>query len=110
MQQTDVQDEIYELNLTYLLLSQRMLAEDRVTAMFRLKIDEETADLLQSLSSRQLARLARCNQVLFGLHFDNADQLIRATSNKHEAGLAQAHAALFLAAAPGARPAMQGHR
>jgi len=103
MQQTAVQDEIQELNLTYLLLSQRMLAEDRVTAMFRLKIDDETADLLQSLSSRQLAKLARCNQVLFGLHFHNVDQLVRATSNKHESGLAQAHAALFLAAAPGIR-------
>src|SRR5690554_5110410 len=81
MDKISVQDEIQELNLTYLLLVQRMLNEDRATAMFRFKINGAMADLLQSLSAKQLAQLARSNQVLFGLHFSNAGQLARATSN-----------------------------
>ncbi|MFA5677525.1 MAG: flagellar transcriptional regulator FlhD [Pseudomonas sp.] len=97
MQTVSMQDEIQELNLSYLLLAQRMLNEDRTSAMFRLKVDGKTADVLGALSVRQLARLARCNQVVFGLHFDNADQLTRATSNSHEPALSQTHAAMLLA-------------
>ncbi|MFA5495104.1 MAG: flagellar transcriptional regulator FlhD [Porticoccaceae bacterium] len=100
MDKISVQDEIQELNLTYLLLVQRMLNEDRATAMFRFKINGAMADLLQSLSAKQLAQLARSNQVLFGLHFSNAGQLARATSNQHEQSLSQVHAALLLASSP----------
>lgn len=100
MEKVSVQDEILELNLTYLLLVQRMLNEDRATAMFRFKINGAMADLLQTLSAKQLAQLARSNQMLFGLHFSNAGQLAKATSNNHEQRLSQVHAALLLASSP----------
>ncbi|MGL6251740.1 MAG: flagellar transcriptional regulator FlhD, partial [Billgrantia desiderata] len=48
MKNTNHLDEIQELNLAYLLLAQRLLNDDRAAAMFRLKIDGETADLLSS--------------------------------------------------------------
>ena len=36
-----VLDDIQDLNLSYLLLAQRLLREDRATAMFRLKLRRE---------------------------------------------------------------------
>ena len=89
--------EIQELNLTYLMLAQRLLAKDRDMAMFQLQLNEEVADLLLSLSSRQLARLARVDQFLFRLRFDKSQQLSKLTQNEREQGLAQTHAALLLA-------------
>lgn len=92
--------EIEELNLTYLLLAQRMLADDRAAAMFRLKVDEEMADLLLSLSPRQMARLARTNQLLCHFGYAAAEQLRQVVENPRDQGLGGFHAALLMARHP----------
>ena len=92
-----VLDEIQDINLTYLLLAQRLLKEDYATAMFRLKIDQAMAEVLISLSAKQLSQMARTNQLLFRLHFDDADQVTKLTNNKREQGLGRTHAALLMA-------------
>lgn len=97
MQHTDLLDEIEEINLAYLLLAQRMLLADRVSAMFRLKIDDEMADLLQSLNSRQLARLARTNQLLCHFGYGSADQLRQIVANPRGQGQDGFHASLLMA-------------
>ncbi|ASK34783.1 flagellar transcriptional regulator FlhD [Alloalcanivorax mobilis] len=94
-----VLDEIQDINLTYLLLAQRMLKEDFATALFRLKIDPAMAEVLTSLSARQLGQLSRTNQLLFRLCFDNAEQVKKVTHNRREQGLGQTHAALLMACA-----------
>lgn len=101
MHNSDLLNEIEELNLAYLLLAQRMLADDRPTAMFRLKIDDEMADLLLSLGARQLAQLARTNQLLCHFGHDGADQLRQVTHNQREQGLSRFHASLLMASRPG---------
>jgi flagellar transcriptional activator FlhD len=90
-------DEIQELNLAYLLLAQRLLNEDRAAAMFRLKIDDETADLLHSLGAAQLTRLARTNQLLCHFGFEGAEQLRQVVDNPRDNGLSQFHASLLMA-------------
>ncbi|WP_445001467.1 flagellar transcriptional regulator FlhD [Halomonas mongoliensis] len=90
-------DELEELNLSYLLLARRMLHDDRVSAMFRLKIDDEMADLLQSLSSRQLARLARTNQLLCHFGHEGAECLRQVIDNPRDQGLGSLHASLLMA-------------
>lgn len=97
MQNDGILDEIQEINLSYLLLVQRMLSEDRTTAMFRLKIDESMADLLASLSVKQLSQLSRTNQLLCRLCFDEPEQLMKLTHNQREQGLSQTHASLLMA-------------
>lgn len=97
MQIDSVLDEIQDLNLSYLLLVQRLLNEDRATAIFRLKISESMADLLSSLSAKQLSKLSRTNQLLCRLCYDDADQVRKLTHNQREQGLAQTHAALLMA-------------
>ena len=97
MKNQSLLDEIQELNLAYLLLAQRLLGSDRAAAMFRLKIDDETADLLLSLSAAQLTRLARTQQLLCHFGFDSAEQLRRVVDNPRDNGLSQFHASLLMA-------------
>ena len=89
--------EIHELNLAYLMLAQRLLGEDREKGMLQLQLSPAMADHLLSLSSRQLARLARVNQFIFQLRFNEARQLHKLTQKEREQGMAQTHAALLLA-------------
>ena len=53
MSANGLHDEIRELNLAYLMLTQHMLRDDRAAAIYRLGIGEEVADMLEGLSSAQ---------------------------------------------------------
>lgn len=46
MNTADLLKQIYDINLSYLLLAQRLIKEEKASAMFRLGITEETADSL----------------------------------------------------------------
>lgn len=100
MNETSLINEIEDLNLTYLLLAQRMLQTDRPSAMFRLKIDSDMAELLLSLSARQLAKLARSNQLLCRFGYNDAAQLRAVTHHQREQDLSGFHASLLLASYP----------
>lgn len=102
MEHNELMDELEELNLSYLLLARRMLHDDRVSALFRLKIDDEMADLLESLSSRQLARLARTNQLLCHFGHEGAECLRQVVDNPRDQGLGSLHASLLMASRPAA--------
>lgn len=108
MQINNLIDEIHELNLAYLLLAQRLINEDRSSAMFRLKIDDEVADLLQQLNARQLTRLSRVNQLLCHFGHDSARELRQLTSPPRDQGLGQFHASLLMASRPAASTAAEG--
>ncbi len=58
MDRPDFQAEIRELNLAYLMLAQQMLRSDRATALFRLGIGDELADVIESMSAAKLVRMA----------------------------------------------------
>lgn len=89
-------EEIQDLNLSYLLLAQRLLRKDRATAIFRLRLSEELADLLAGLSGKQLMQLARTNQLIFRPGFEDAEHLAKVLNNTREPGLARLHAALLM--------------
>lgn len=84
------------MNLTYLMLMQRMINKDRELAMFRLKIDEETADLLSTVSVQDFARLAHCNQLLCQFSLNSATQLYSLLDDAKEDDMLQVHAAILL--------------
>ena len=56
--------EIREANLTYLMLAQTMIRQDKAEAVFRLGLNEESCELLGSLSSAQVLKLASRNTLL----------------------------------------------
>lgn len=56
--------EIREANLTYLMLAQRLISQDRAEAIYRLGVPEETADIIGALSSAQVLKIASSNMLL----------------------------------------------
>jgi len=64
-------EEIREANLSYLLLAQHLIREDRPEALFRLGITEEVADVISSLTTAQVLRIASSNMLMCRFRFDD---------------------------------------
>ena len=56
--------EIQEANLTYVMLAQQMLREDRDSAMYRLGVSAPVADILTTLTPAQVAKMAASSTLL----------------------------------------------
>jgi flagellar transcriptional activator FlhD len=63
--------EIREANLTYLMLSQSLIRQDKAQAPFRLGISEESAHLIATLSPLQIMKLASSNMLLCRFRADD---------------------------------------
>ena len=94
--------EIEEVNLSYLLLAQRLLREDRAAGMLRMGLSEPLADVLVGLSVAQTARLAASNQVLCRFRFDD-HAILSALVDKGKSAAAKARAAISLSTPPAGR-------
>lgn len=92
--------EISEVNLSYLLLAQRLLREDKATAMFRMGLSRELADLLGNLSLSQVVKLAASSFLLCRFRFDDHAILSALTHREKDQALQQAHASILLAGQP----------
>ncbi|MEQ5840289.1 flagellar transcriptional activator FlhD [Paraburkholderia acidicola] len=92
--------EIREVNLSYLLLAQRLLREDKQTGMFRMGISDQLADVLASLSLAQTVKLAASNQVLCRFRFDDHAILTSLADKGKTSAVAQAHSAILMAGQP----------
>jgi flagellar transcriptional activator FlhD len=57
-------DEIREANLTYLVLAQNMIREDKSQAMYRLGISDDVASMVEALTLAQLVKVAATNQLV----------------------------------------------
>ena len=89
-------NEIGDLNLTYLLLAQRLIREDVATAMFRMGLSRKVADLLGNLSLSQIVKLAASSLFLCRLRLDNQPILSALVQSDKSFSLQQAHAAILL--------------
>lgn len=101
---TELTSEIREANLTYLMLAQQMLREDRASAMYRLGIGEEVAEILEVLTPAQISKMASSSVLLCRFRCDDRAVFelmaghgrIPATNNSHAAILMSAKPALGL--------------
>ena len=100
MSTSDMLGEIKELNLTYLMLAQHMIREDKSAAVFRLGISQELADILADLSTGQVLKMASTNMLLCRMRFDDRLILGLLTSHDKEGTMPQSHAAILLAGQP----------
>jgi len=73
--------EIREANLTYLMLAQTLIRQDKAEAVFRLGINEDAADILASLSAAQILKLASRNTLLCSFRVD--DDLVWSLLTNH---------------------------
>jgi flagellar transcriptional activator FlhD len=92
--------DIREVNLSYLLLAQRMLRDDLSSAMFRLGFSREVADIVVRLSPAQLVKLASSSSLLCRFRFDDYTLLSALTHDVLGGALQQAHATILLAKQP----------
>ena len=82
MNTDDTLAEIREANLTYLMLAQSLIRQDKAEALFRLGMNEESADLLASLSAAQVLKLASSQRLL--CNFRMEDGLVWSLLTNHD--------------------------
>ena len=92
--------EIREVNLSYLLLAQRLLNDDFAGGMFRLGLSAEVADLVRRLSLSQTVKLANSSSLLCRFRFDESALLTALREDALGGVLQQAHTTLLLATQP----------
>jgi len=63
--------EIREANMTYLMLAQNLIRQDKAEALFRLGMSEEAADMISTLSPAQIMRIASTNMLLCRFRVDD---------------------------------------
>lgn len=93
-------EEIKETNLSYMLLAQQMIQEDKASAIFRLGVSEETADLISGLTPAQLLKMASANMLLCCFRLDENVLLNMVTDYNKDRMMSQAHAAILMAGRP----------
>ena len=89
--------EIREANMTYLILAQAMIRQDKPEAMYRLGISEEVASILQQLSTGQVLKIASSNMLVCCFRFENQMVWDLLTSHTKDRGVAGVHAAILTA-------------
>jgi flagellar transcriptional activator FlhD len=63
--------EIRDANLTYLMLAQNLIRQDKAEALFRLGVSDESADLIATLSPSQILKIASSNMLLCRFRVDD---------------------------------------
>lgn len=100
MKMNDMLDEMRDINLNYLMLAQSMIQQDKATAVFRLGITQDVAELVEALTPAQILKLASSGMMVSRLRFDSGTVLNMLTNYTKDRALAQSHAAILMAAQP----------
>ena len=101
--QTRLMAEIRDANLSYLMLAQAMLREDRAGALYRLGVSEDVAAILEALSPTQMIKIASGNTLMCRFRFD--DEMVwslltdhaRGESEDGERSASRLHASILMA-------------
>lgn len=96
MHTSELLKHIYDINLSYLLLAQRLISQDKASAMFRLGINEDMASTLSGLTLPQMVKLAETNQLICQFRFDNHQTITRLTQESRVDDLQQIHTGILL--------------
>ena len=90
-------DEIRDANLTYLMLAQRLIHEDRAQALYRLGLTEEVADVIGALSAGQILKIAASNLLMCAFRFNDDLVWNLLTGHSRDRGASGMHAAILMA-------------
>ncbi len=100
MSKSKLFDEIRDANLNYLLLAQSMIKEDRDSAVYRLGISDDLAELLGTLSPGQLMKMASSTTLLCRLRYEDGLILNMLAGHSKDKQMARTHAAILGANRP----------
>ncbi|WP_342323940.1 flagellar transcriptional regulator FlhD [Kosakonia sp. BYX6] len=87
---------IQDLNLSYLLLAQRLIREDKIAAGFRLGLNETTLETLNHLSLPQLIKLSSTGQLISRLRIDDEVVINCLTKDSRIDALQRLHTGIIL--------------
>lgn len=99
MHNPDTNDQlqsIHDLNLTYLVLAQRLIREDKFAAGFRLGLDSTILDTLSELTLPQLIKMASTSQLICRLRVDDKEIIDCLTKASRIDALQQIHTGIIL--------------
>lgn len=97
MKMDEMLEEMRDVNLSYLMLAQSMIQQDKATAVFRLGISQDVADLIEGLTPAQILKLAGSGMLVSRFRFDDGMVLNLLTSYTKDRTMAQSHAAILMA-------------
>jgi len=88
--------DIHEVNLSYLMLAQRLLRENYAAGMFRLGFNADVAEIVMHLSPAQLVKLAGSSSLVCRFRLNDCDLLSALTQDALGGILQQAHSTILL--------------
>lgn len=88
--------DIQEVNLSYLLLAQRLLRESFSIGMYRLGFDQDVAETVLNLSPAQVIKLSASNTLLCAFRLNDYELLSILTQDVLGGVLQQAHTSILL--------------
>jgi len=102
METKQLLDEIREVNLAYLLLAQQLIREDKISAMYRLGVDQDVAEIIEKLTTSQLLKMASSNSLICRFRFNDAliAELLSNNNRDDNNAVSQSHAAILMAGQP----------
>ncbi|MFA9438194.1 MAG: flagellar transcriptional regulator FlhD [Rhodocyclaceae bacterium] len=100
MKATDVQSEIKELNLAYLMLAQQMIKTSRESAMLKLGVGSDVADIIEGLTPGQILRMAGSDMMLCRFRFDDGLLVNLLANHERDSAASRIHAAILAAGRP----------
>lgn len=93
----NVLSDIQEVNLSYLMLAQRLLRDNYAAGMYRLGFDSDVADIVLGLSPAQLVKLANSNALICGFRLNDYQLLSTLGQDVLGGVLQQAHSTILMA-------------
>jgi flagellar transcriptional activator FlhD len=99
-------NDIREVNLSYLMLAQRLLRDNYAAGMFRLGFDEDVAQIVLRLSPAQLVKLASSSSLICRFRLNDYDLLSSLTQDAVGGILEQAHSTILLSQRSSVRAAV----
>jgi flagellar transcriptional activator FlhD len=92
--------DIQEVNLSYLMLAQRLLRDNYAAGMFRLGVNRDTAETILELSPAQMVKLAGSSALICRFRLDDHGLLTTLTQDVLGGVLQQAHSTILLSQQP----------
>ncbi len=100
MNTNQIHEEIKETNLSYMMLAQQMIRDDKASAIFRLGVNDELAELIVGLSPAQMLKMAASNMLLCRFRFDERLLLNMITYYNKDRMMSQTHTTILMAGQP----------
>lgn len=87
---------IHDINLSYLLLAQQLIRDDKFTSVFKLGLEDSTIEMLKDLSLPKLIKLSTSGQLICRLRLDNEAVINCLTRDSRIDALQRIHTGIIL--------------